>query len=134
MIYFTDDMLTGFDEIDEQHRGLVNHVNELIDMRERAYFKDEVMSTLDFLAEYVVKHFHDEEALQEKIGYPKIEEHRVHHVEFIEKFGKFKNDLEEKGHSVMLALDINSTLIQWVINHIRTDDADIGRYYREQKG
>jgi hemerythrin-like metal-binding protein len=132
MITLSKDMYTGVEEIDIQHQELVNRINEVINMRDRAHFKDETRKTLDFLAEYVIKHFNDEEALQQKIGYPGFEKHKAEHKVFLERFVKFREELEKEGHSTKLALDINSSLIQWVLNHIRTADGDIGKYYREQ--
>ena len=133
MIYMTDDMLIGISEIDEQHRELVGRVSELLKMPESAGFVTEVEKTLNFLAEYVVKHFKDEEDLQERIGFPGLEEHKLMHKDFLEKFAKFKQEFDEKGHSTILALNLNSSLIQWVVNHIKYQDAKIGKFYREQQ-
>ena len=133
MLKLTEDLLIGIPEVDAQHQELIDRVNELLSMQDRAYFKPEVLKTIDLLSVYVVKHFNDEEAVQAKINYPKIEEHKKEHQNFLEKFSKFKSTYEEEGHSSILALDINSSLIQWVINHVRMEDADIGRFFREQQ-
>ena len=134
LISMTDDMLLGMPEIDAQHQELVNRVSELLMMPERASFVTEVEKTLNFLGEYVIKHFQDEEAVQEQIGFPEREEHKQTHKEFLNRFDKLKQEFDEKGHSTILALNINSSIIQWVINHIKEEDSKIGKFYREQQG
>lgn len=68
----------GLPGIDRQHR-------EMFDLA--ASFRGQgddirMMKTLAMLCDYAKTHLREEEALLVRIGYPELEEHRQHHVEF----------------------------------------------------
>jgi hemerythrin-like metal-binding protein len=58
------------------------------------------------LAEYVVKHFSDEEKFQLECQYPKYEWHKEQHKNFVEQFVILKSNFLDKGASSHLALEI----------------------------
>ena len=60
----------GIDSIDNQHKELFNRLDQLLSSIDEGRSNDEVIKTLDFLEEYVVKHFNEEEEIQNKINYP----------------------------------------------------------------
>ena len=75
-----DKYKVGVELIDEQHKELFKRLSEFIqivqsksDWNERL---DKVKETMEFMQEYVIFHFDDEEAYQEKINYPDIEIHK----------------------------------------------------------
>ena len=129
---FTQDLLINVKSIDEQHKELFVRINDLVSMGHRSVSKEETDKTIHFLATYVVKHFEDEEALQRKSGYPKYEEHAKHHKDFMSDFQKLKAEYEENGVSTQFTLKLNNTVINWIVKHIRTADAELGRYLNKQ--
>jgi len=73
----------GVELIDRQHQELFKRVSDFLEVlrssnkwEEKVY---KVNETLNFMKDYVVTHFHDEEAYQIQIGYPNFDSHkRVH--------------------------------------------------------
>ena len=60
----TADLVTGNTLIDSEHRQLFAAVNDLMDACSQGHGRDKIQSTVQFLSDYVVKHFGDEENLQ----------------------------------------------------------------------
>jgi hemerythrin len=134
MITLTKDMELGVPEIDSQHQELVNRLNSVISLGAKSVSSEETQRTLDFLGEYVIKHFNDEEALQRKSGYPKYEFHREQHQIFIRDYQKLKREFTSGGASVHFTLNLNNSIINWIVRHIKTVDVEFGKYYQSSQG
>jgi hemerythrin len=125
-------METGVEKIDSQHRELINRINSLLELGEQSASEAETKKTIDYLGEYVVKHFSDEEELQIKSKYPKYAEHKEKHTSFVDDFVKLKNEFAEKGNHMEFTMKLNNSLIIWIVRHIRGDDAEFGKFYKAQ--
>ncbi len=132
MVSLTNDMLIGIPKIDEQHKELIEMLNFASSAGSRAFSAEETKKTLDFLGDYVVKHFADEETLQKQSGYPKYSMHKVLHADFVKEFLKFKKEFSVSGASAKFTLALNKTIIEWVVKHIKSADAEFGKYYKAQ--
>lgn len=90
----------GVELIDEQHKELfqrVSHFTQTIRSEEDWEKKlDKVKETMDFMKDYVVVHFNEEEAYQEKINYPDIEEHKKAHASFKEGVNNYVKILKQR--------------------------------------
>jgi hemerythrin len=95
--------------------------------------EQEIFKMLDFLADYVITHFRDEERLQLRSGYPKYQEHCQLHKEFLNDVTKMRADLEKSGFTVATGALISSTLVAWLTLHIRKVDKEVGMYIRSMK-
>ena len=67
----------GIDSIHNQHKELFDYLDKLLTSIEEGKSNDEVIKTLDFLEEYVVKHFNEEEEIQNKTNYPLLDIQRT---------------------------------------------------------
>jgi hemerythrin len=132
MLSLTEDMEIGVEKVDTQHRELINRINKLLAAGESATSEAETQKTIDYLGEYVIKHFRDEEELQIKSNYPKYTEHKEKHAFFINDFSKLKKEFADKGNSFEFTMKLNDSLINWITNHINGDDAEFGIYYKAQ--
>jgi hemerythrin len=130
MIAFTKEMEIGIPKIDAQHKELINRMNQVEAMGLKSFSKEETQKTLDFLGEYVVKHFADEEVLQQQSSYPKYEEHKNMHKLFVADFVKLKEEFNRNGASAGFTFGLNRSIISWVINHIKYTDTEFGKYYQ----
>jgi hemerythrin len=130
MLNLSKDMETGVEKIDTQHRELINRINSLLVVEEGAVSEEKTQKTIDYLGEYVMKHFSDEEELQVKSKYPKYAEHKKKHALFIDEFSQLKNEFAGKSHSMEFTMKLNSSLITWIVKHIKGDDVEFGRYYK----
>ena len=133
MIEFVPDMLMNVALIDEQHMDLVKRINEVVTMGSRAANREEIEKSLVFLANYVVKHFGDEEKVQLQIGYPKYQQHRQQHLLFIEDYKKFLMDYKQNGSSTNFMLQLNRAVIRWVVQHLQGADAELAKYIKTHR-
>lgn len=62
-----NNLATGIVNIDNQHKELFDRINKLLIAMKEGKGKDEVIGTLNFLEDYVIKHFTEEEEIQKKI-------------------------------------------------------------------
>ncbi|MCL2834435.1 MAG: hemerythrin family protein [Treponema sp.] len=119
--------IVGHDLIDSQHKELVNAVNSMIRSCCSGTRKG-FDSSIEFLGNYVVKHFSDEEEIQRKCGYPDL----VNHKKIHEDFKTAATDLLAKwlaaGPTHDVLKQIHASLGDWLIRHIKNHDVRIGRY------
>ena len=118
----------GFKDIDEQHQKLFELLSELIGSCEEGNEANKVKEALDFLVNYTVKHFGDEERLQEECEFPDRERHRQLHETFKGAVGDLVKRYEESGSSAELAKDMNRIVVIWLLNHIQVEDKKIGKF------
>jgi hemerythrin len=124
-ITFTKDLETGITLIDNQHQELINRINNVL------LTKDETQKTIKLLSEYVVKHFTDEEELHIKHHYPKAKEHKVAHQNFINDFERYKKDFSVREDTFKFATELINFVSVWIVKHIKVDDIEFGKYYKE---
>ena len=132
MIALTSDMETGVTKIDEQHKELVNRLNAVISMGTISVSKEETQRTIDFLGEYIIKHFRDEESLQRQSKYDKYESHKEQHQIYIDEFKKLKEEFAANGPSAKFTVGLNTSMSNWIIRHIKIVDTEFGKYYKTQ--
>jgi hemerythrin len=130
MITLSKDMEVGVLEIDAQHMELVDRLNSLTSMGHDAVSKEETQKTLDLLEEYIVKHFSDEEELQRQNKYPEYEAHKKMHELYIDEFQKLKKEFAENGYSLKFTMDLNNSLINWIVKHIKSADVELGKFLK----
>lgn len=133
MISLTKDMEVGVAKVDAQHKELVNRLNAVTSMGVQSVTKEETQKTLDLLGSYIVKHFGDEEALQRECSYPKYEAHKQQHQIYIAEFEKLKREFNTNGISAKFTLDLNNSIINWIVRHIKSVDVEFGKYYQSWK-
>lgn len=119
---------TGVPAIDEQHKELFRQVDILLDSGKA----DRVQSTLNFLGDYVVKHFATEEGLQAKSRYPKMAEHKKAHADFIATYKSLRQEYESSGQNAIILMKISKTALAWLKEHIRALDKEFAAYYKTQ--
>ena len=114
----------GIDVIDNQHRRIVDYLNELDDAYQ-SKDREKVSEVLVGLVDYTISHFTFEESLMEKAGYPLSEAHKRVHESFASQVNKYK-ERHDRGEHVMR--ELMSELRIWLTNHIKRDDRDYAPY------
>jgi hemerythrin len=129
-VAWTDDLLMGNEQVDSQHRRLFELVSELVVSCMDGSDSENIQKTLDFLVNYTVQHFHDEERLQVQCGYPDYFRHKQAHDDFKATVGVLVQKYTESGSSTDLSNDINKIVVRWLISHIQREDKKIGEHIR----
>ncbi|MBI5900573.1 MAG: bacteriohemerythrin [Rhodocyclales bacterium] len=117
---WTADLSIGIEQIDAQHRRIVDYINQLNDARKTGE-KKAVGLVLEGLADYTLSHFGYEEAVMVAARFPGAAQHRRGHE-------RFALQLAEYGHRYALgeevAAEVLDTLNKWLLNHIKREDHD----------
>lgn len=117
---WTDAMLLGIAKIDEQHRWLVNCINELHDELARpAPDRGIVGDILDGLLGYAMNHFLVEEELFQQHGYPQREAHHAAHNRFTARLFML---LEAHQSGTDVGADTLALLKEWITHHVMVED------------
>jgi len=130
---WTPDLITGHNIIDNQHQQLIIAVNNLFEAHRNGKGPKEVDRTMDFLVAYTIKHFNDEQALQEKYGYPEYPAHRQIHEEFKKTARELADALHRNGPTQEFVGHVCLTIGRWVVNHIKAEDFKMVSYLRSKE-
>jgi hemerythrin-like metal-binding protein len=117
-----DSFVSGIKLIDIRHKRLFEMVNRLIDACEQGKGKEELTKSLAFLADYTIKHFSEEEALQQKYGYAEYSAHRDIHEAFKKTVREFAAELELQGPSEELVEKLKREVGGWLVTHVKAAD------------
>ncbi|MFT3951448.1 MAG: hemerythrin family protein [Oscillospiraceae bacterium] len=126
----TQDMLTGNKAIDDQHKLLFDAINGLLDACSKGMGRKKIEEVTNFLYEYTARHFADEEKLQIKYSYPDYENHKRYHETYKKTVRALMNQLAEEGPTVALVGKVNTSVAEWLINHIRREDVKLAAHIR----
>jgi len=86
---------THIKKIDQQHRKLVEMINNLETARGKTYESKLVRELFFNLVDYTKYHFSEEESLMKELHYPKLTEHTGQHKEFINKIVEMLEAVKE---------------------------------------
>ena len=111
---------TGIDVIDDQHKRILDFINEIEDVNELTD-RQRIKQILNNIIDYTQSHFTFEESLQEEADYKYRVPHKRVHDLFIKRIAEYR-DRFEAGHSI--EKELHEVLSKWLINHIQHDDAD----------
>lgn len=129
-IEWRDSLSVGVDEIDNQHKQLLIHFDQLLKACETGKGLEELKSLLGFLDDYVVKHFKDEESIQRLRNYPGYADHKKEHESFIAQLAKLKQETSNEGFALHHVMEANNMMLKWLIHHISTVDVQLGKFIK----
>ena len=126
---FDESIMTGNKMIDEQHIELIEKINQLVQSCEQGREKVKAIKMLHYLADYADLHFNEEEALQERIQYPGLLEHRQKHEDFRRSVSELFEMLEEEeGPSERFVEAVHRNVTEWLYGHIKGFDVSVASY------
>lgn len=126
---FGENLVTGNELIDSQHKELIDRINKLLDSCETGKGKTAAVKTLDYLSEYTDFHFGAEEELQKEINYPEYDKHKAQHEFFKQTVKELEEMLqEEEGPSAAFVEKVEENVIKWFYTHISGFDRSVAEY------
>lgn len=125
MAYFewADDMVIDEGPIDDDHKKLVDLVNELHTATSVGRGHEVIEKVMTELISYTKEHLHREEQIMAALNFPNLERHRLGHKHFAEKLNKLQQQFE--NGSITVASQLSSVLRDWLSLHIRRSDKEI---------
>lgn len=130
MYQWTKDLETGNATIDSEHKQLIQSVNSLLDACAKGKGRTEIKETLDFLNDYVIRHFGHEEKLQLQYHYPDYVNHKKYHEGFKKTVRDIIAEYENDGATIPLVAKVNQSIAGWLINHIKREDVKVAAHIR----
>ncbi|WMI80503.1 bacteriohemerythrin [Anaerotignum sp. MB30-C6] len=130
---WTPNLSVGIDPIDEQHKTWFEKAEKLFEAGQKNQAKEYVGELLDFLESYTKKHFADEENYMQRIRYPQYAEQKAAHTGFITQLEKLRKDYQTSGGNILVILNANQMVIEWLTKHISNMDKKIGEYAKTLK-
>ena len=127
----TQDLETGNEIVDKQHKALIEAFNSLLDASMKGYGRQELGQTINFLVEYTKKHFSDEEDLQVRYRYPDYKRHKKLHDDFNVTVQELCGKLMEEGPTLSLLGRVNREMGDWLISHIKGEDKILAEYIKK---
>lgn len=122
--------------IDNQHKELFQRVDDFMQsLRSSTSWGNKinkVNETLEFMKNYVVEHFRDEEAYMQGIGYPDYAAHKELHTGMVEYVLKVESDYENSGFDEHLMQQFAGKLLAWLIHHVAASDQLVATYALEK--
>lgn len=118
----------GVEEVDRQHRELFARFEAVMDAIGEGKGKEELVPLLVFLHDYMTTHFRDEEELHRRYHYPRAGFHREAHETFRGRIDAFREELEARGGSNILAIQAVQALFRWLVDHVCGMDKDFGGF------
>lgn len=109
---------TGIDEIDRQHRRIVDYINKLYELRESPD-RQALGDVIGEMVDYTLSHFVFEETLIENAGYMFAGPHKKVHELFTRRVSEMQSRFDA-GEDV--AAELHGMLSRWLFNHIRNED------------
>ena len=125
---WTDKYSTGVKEIDRQHMGLVNALNELHAAMMKGQAAAVTGPLLQKVLDYTRDHFSWEENMMEGAGYPGLAPHRNHHLDLTKQVNEFVARFQSGERMNLELLDF---LHDWLMNHIQKEDRAYGPWMNE---
>lgn len=131
-IKWTEDLATGVNEIDDQHKELFKIINELFNACNKGKGRETIDKVILFLSDYVIHHFGTEERLMTRYNYPQSRSHKSKHQNFLKGYSDLKRELEISEERLIAIIGTNQLLGDWWINHIGKVDKALGEFLKTQ--
>lgn len=121
-------MSVGDPEFDTHHQKLISYINQLFDAMHEGKGRSVIGDILKNLYDYTVFHFIKEEEKLEKINYPKLEEQKKAHANFVSKIDDFYQRYNKSD--LFISVDILDFLSSWLKDHILKTDMEYKSYLK----
>jgi len=113
-------VLTGYQEMDDQHRTLIETFGRLRVLVNQGRSPDEQEALLVFFQEYLVGHLEFEQELMARHNYPGERPHRDRHGELALEIEIFVSEFQQ-GHQPLSQANLEY-LDNWLHQHIQDED------------
>ena len=137
LLVWNNELVTGVSEIDEQHRILVNSINEVNTRLSNTAVNAEILEkiTQDLLS-YALYHFETEEGLMKEYNYAETNKedsviHQRQHRDFSATVVSVREGI--KSEKLISREDLLTFLNGWLVDHILNTDKRLGAFILEKR-
>ncbi len=127
-IKFTPPLATGIEEIDAEHRHLVECLNAVLQANQNSDEPERLMASLESLRDGTRTHFAQEEVVMRRLAYPALPAHRAQHDDLFAALRVLIDHFAESGEA-QLSDETLVSLKAWLLDHIAIEDKKIGKFH-----
>lgn len=120
---------TGVEEMDNEHRELIDIINLLYQMQREKKSYEELKGIYQRLLDYTQNHFQHEEKLMADSQYPGLQEQQQTHEKFVLRLKDMEEDLVSAKESA--APVVYKFLREWWLDHIVGMDKNYGPHLQQ---
>jgi hemerythrin len=129
MLLWSEQFATGVPTIDEQHRQLIRHVNQLEALLVNTNPSVEdvrcIADFVDFLGAYIDSHFGYEEECMARHSCPAYGKNQQAHQNFREMYEHFKVLTRKEGFRMEVLKELTGKINIWIQDHILRIDTQL---------
>lgn len=126
LFVWNDNFSVNIKHVDEQHKKLVNMLNNLHDAMRLGKGSQILGKILVELVGYVETHFTTEEKLMSTYRFPEYNSHKLEHTKLTQKAVELQENVQQ-GQSV-LTIEVMNFLKNWLQSHILGTDKKYGPF------
>jgi len=131
-IVWKNDLDTGIQLIDSQHREFIRLVNNLLDSTVKSEDAQSLLKAFSFLRYYISDHFSVEESAMIAYGYPFYSMHKNIHDSFREEINGMEMKLRSNLPAHDVVIKLNYMIVNWFMHHIKVEDRKLCNYLEMQ--
>lgn len=131
MLWWTADLATGIDSIDQEHRAIFQKADEIFSF-DSSTGALQVKEAFAFLLQYVKKHFEAEEKLMNQYQYPEAKAHHQHHQYLVAELHKITKNIAASGITAQLLDQLKLLIVEWLVSHINEEDQRMVSYIKKE--
>ena len=129
---WSDELGTGIEVIDAQHREFCRRVNAFLKVCVDAPCdRDQLIKTFKYLKVYALEHFGLENSLMEEFDYPGKDGHMREHEKTRAWVEQTVKSLPTVEITTNFTLDLTYHLVEWTERHFRRVDRQLSNYLQE---
>ena len=119
----------GDDSIDQQHKQIIEMINDLYRATQLKDDRQVLKPILRELVQYTIQHFENEEKLMRECNYPGLADHKVLHDRMRQRTVGLSDNVAS-----ITGRDLLGFLKEWWCNHIQDHDKKYAPYLKKLVG
>ena len=127
-----ESFLIGIEELDHEHKVLIEDINRLHEELARQDQESEVRKCLGDIYVRMQAHFALEEHVMKEHDYPFFDEHKLEHDKLLDNYTEYMFQFMNATDGFS-DIPIEDTLKRWVVNHIVTSDKKMSQMVQEKE-
>lgn len=129
---WNEELSVDIPEIDEEHKHLIDLINQLHDAMSQGRGKQQLALILNELIDYAKTHFAHEERLMTQANFRGLASHKREHDFFARKIAELRKRFAEG--ELAITVEVSNFLKDWVIHHVRGVDKSYSPAIRQSLG
>jgi len=125
---WNEKLATGIPKIDQGLKAIVSKLNIIHDLDVSKLDEAAIERVIRFFGRHVIESFDVEEEYMLKNAYPKYDEHKAQHMQFLKNFAMLKKLFSEEKNPSLMIMVIEYEYLNWLIKHIQTFDQEMASF------